>query len=56
MSHPDSSKQGLIIDTPTTPIHPPKHFLVIGTTSRLEVIDSALRRAGRFDKELALGI
>ena len=55
MSHPDSSKQGLIIDTPTMPIYP-KHFLVIGTTSRLEVIDSALRRAGRFDKELALGI
>uniref|UniRef100_A0A914DUY4 AAA+ ATPase domain-containing protein n=2 Tax=Acrobeloides nanus TaxID=290746 RepID=A0A914DUY4_9BILA len=56
VSHPDSSKQGLIIDTSTMPIHPPKHFLVIGTTSRLEVIDSALRRAGRFDKELALGI
>ncbi|EFO20801.2 ATPase [Loa loa] len=30
--------------------------LVIGTTSRVETIDPALRRAGRFDKEIALGI
>uniref|UniRef100_A0A915Q1G8 AAA+ ATPase domain-containing protein n=1 Tax=Setaria digitata TaxID=48799 RepID=A0A915Q1G8_9BILA len=30
--------------------------LVIGTTNRVEIIDPALRRAGRFDKEIALGI
>lgn len=30
--------------------------LVIGTTSRPEVLDASLRRAGRFDRELALGI
>jgi SpoVK/Ycf46/Vps4 family AAA+-type ATPase len=29
---------------------------VIGTTSRPDVLDASLRRAGRFDKELALGI
>lgn len=29
---------------------------VIGTTSHPDVIDPALRRAGRFDKEIALGI
>lgn len=30
--------------------------LVIGTTSRPEVLDASLRMAGRFDKEIALGI
>lgn len=35
---------------------PKQHFLVIGTTSYLETIDFALRRAGRFDKEIAIGI
>ncbi|KAI6189687.1 Nuclear valosin-containing protein-like [Aphelenchoides bicaudatus] len=30
--------------------------LVVGTSSRVENIDTALRRAGRFDKEIALGI
>jgi len=30
--------------------------MVIGTTSRLDSIDPALRRAGRFDEEIALGI
>ncbi|KAF7638535.1 hypothetical protein Mgra_00001910 [Meloidogyne graminicola] len=29
---------------------------VIGTTNRPEVIDASLRRAGRFDKEIAIGI
>lgn len=28
----------------------------VGTTSRPDSIESALRRAGRFDKEVALGI
>ncbi|XP_014243739.1 nuclear valosin-containing protein-like [Cimex lectularius] len=31
-------------------------LIVIGATNRLEVIDPALRRAGRFDKEVCLGI
>ncbi|KAI1710289.1 ATPase family associated with various cellular activities (AAA) domain-containing protein [Ditylenchus destructor] len=31
-------------------------ILVIGTTSRLEVLDSSLRRAGRFDKDISIGI
>lgn len=35
---------------------PPQHVLVIGTTSRVDSIETALRRAGRFDKEVALGI
>jgi len=30
--------------------------IVIGTTNRPEVLDSSLRRAGRFDKEISLGI
>jgi ribosome biogenesis ATPase len=34
----------------------PRSVLVIGTTSHPDVIDPALRRAGRFDKEIGLGI
>ncbi|GMR35853.1 hypothetical protein PMAYCL1PPCAC_06048, partial [Pristionchus mayeri] len=30
--------------------------LVIGTTSRIESVDGGLRRAGRFDSEIAIGI
>ncbi|CAI4228570.1 unnamed protein product [Auanema sp. JU1783] len=32
------------------------HVLVIGTTSRPDAVDGGLRRAGRFDCEIALGI
>lgn len=35
---------------------PAGRVLVIGTSSRVESLDMALRRAGRFDKEIALGI
>merc|ERR1719385_334314 len=30
--------------------------VVVGATNRLESLDPALRRAGRFDREIALGI
>lgn len=33
-----------------------KHVVVIGATNRPDSIDQALRRAGRFDREIALGI
>lgn len=32
------------------------HVLVIGATNRPDSIDPALRRAGRFDREISLGI
>ena len=31
-------------------------MLVIGATNRPDSLDPALRRAGRFDREIALGI
>ena len=35
---------------------PSKHVVVIGATNRPDSIDPALRRAGRFDREIAMGI
>lgn len=32
------------------------HVLVIGATNRPDSLEPALRRAGRFDREIALGI
>ena len=32
------------------------HIVVIGCTSRPETIDSALRRAGRFEREITIGV
>lgn len=50
----DINRNGdLSIRTPNKPHGP---VLVLGTSSRLETIDMALRRAGRFDKEISLGI
>jgi ribosome biogenesis ATPase len=36
--------------------HSDKQIVVIGCTSRPETIDSALRRAGRFERELTIGV
>ena len=32
------------------------HVLVIGATNHLDSLDSALRSAGRFEKEISLGV
>lgn len=36
--------------------HAPHHVFVLGATNRIDAIDPGLRRAGRFDKEIALGV
>lgn len=35
---------------------PNRYVLVVGTTNRPDALDAALRRAGRFDHEIGLGI
>ncbi|DBA66741.1 TPA: hypothetical protein ACH3X2_001890 [Trebouxia sp. C0005] len=35
---------------------PSKHVVIIGATNRPDALDPALRRAGRFDREIAMGI
>lgn len=37
-------------------LNPNANVLIIGATNRPDSLDPALRRAGRFDKEISLGI
>jgi ribosome biogenesis ATPase len=39
-----------------SPDEPTRHVLVIGATNRVDAIDSGLRRCGRFDCEILVGI
>jgi len=39
-----------------TTASPTSHVMVIGATNRPDAIDPALRRAGRFDREICLGV
>jgi ribosome biogenesis ATPase len=41
---------------PEVPDHNKNNVLVIGATNRPDALDPALRRAGRFDREIAMGI
>nr|GEX23831.1 cell division control protein 48 homolog C [Tanacetum cinerariifolium] len=50
VAKPDDTK-----DTETTD-GKPGYVLVIGTTNRPDAVDPALRRPGRFDREIALGV
>lgn len=43
-------------ETGDGPVKPRPHVVVIGATNRPDALDSALRRAGRFDREISLGI
>ncbi|KAK2077274.1 hypothetical protein QBZ16_004908 [Prototheca wickerhamii] len=44
------------MDTGDGPPIAARHVVVIGATNRPDAMDAALRRAGRFDREIALGI
>ncbi|KAF5833969.1 P-loop containing nucleoside triphosphate hydrolase protein [Dunaliella salina] len=52
---PPASKDGEDQDREAVPICS-KHVVVIGASNRPDSLDPALRRAGRFDREIALGI
>ncbi|KAH9810460.1 ATPase family protein [Melampsora americana] len=52
------SHQEISSETPSVPMHAtsPPRVMVIATTNRPNAIDPALRRPGRFDRELEIGI
>ena len=49
----NSNKHSLLSDLNS---NPDAHVLVIGATNRPDSLDPALRRAGRFDREISMGI
>merc|ERR1719431_1969692 len=55
----DDEEESMDVEKPPTTSSPSSslnHVLVIGATSRLQAVDPSLRRAGRFDREISLGI
>ena len=52
-SYPSYPPQPPTTSSPSSSLN---HVLVIGATSRLQAVDPSLRRAGRFDREISLGI
>lgn len=52
MADPVTQKISLLVDLNNETAH----VLVIGATNRPDSLDPGLRRAGRFDREISLGI
>jgi len=55
-SHPKDDEDMMDIEKEPPVTSTLNHILVIGATSRLQAVDPSLRRAGRFDREISLGI
>ena len=52
----DASGDAQTVTEGTPPTQRKNHVIVLGATNRPDVLDPALRRAGRFDREISLGI
>lgn len=52
----DQFHQAVQDQEPDSQDKPPGYVLVIGATNRPDAVDQALRRPGRFDREIALGV
>lgn len=53
----EAEAEGLAHGDPSAALAlPARHVVVIGATNRPDALDPALRRAGRFDREISLGI